>query len=100
MEFDTSEFSPDMQEAGEITGTVFNDANGDGVQESKDKGLAKQVVYVDSNNDGKHESSEPEAKTNSAAITAFSGLSPGTVHVRLLVASGYEETDPSQSIPS
>lgn len=99
-EFDTSEFSPDMQVSGaEITGTVFNDTNGDGVQESKDKGLAKQVVYVDSNGDGKHEASEPEATTNSAGHYRIFGLSPGTVHVRLLVASGYEETTPSPKRP-
>lgn len=99
-EFDTSEFSSDQPVSGaEITGTVFNDVNGDGIQESKDKGLAKQVVYVDTNNDGKHESSEPEATTNSAGHYRIFGLSPGTVHVRLLVASGYEQTDPSPKHP-
>jgi len=80
---------------GVISGTVFNDANGNGVQDSGELGIAGVTVYLDTNNDGTHESTEPSTTTNASGAYSFIGLSAGTYVVRQIVPTGDQQTLPA-----
>ena len=89
---------------GSIQGIVFNDINGNGVQDSGEPGIAGVVVYIDANDNGVLDSGElstvtdaadPTALVNPAGDFSFPGLSPGTYVVREQVPAGSVQTSPS-----
>src|ERR1700691_6196457 len=65
-----------------ISGTVFNDANGNGVQDSGEAGIAGATVYIDSSNAGVFKVGDLETTTNSSGVYSFAGLAPGTYITR------------------
>ena len=72
-----------------IAGHAFNDANGDGKQESNDADARGKTVYLDTNNNGLLDSGEKSVTTNSAGDWGFTGLAAGTYRVRRVFGSGY-----------
>ena len=70
------------QSPASITGVVFNDLNGDGVQDAGEPGLAGVLVYLDVNNTGSLVGSDPSTVTNSSGQYRFDGLAAGTYVVR------------------
>jgi hypothetical protein len=66
---------------GWITGTVFNDKNGNGVHDRGEGVLAGWRVYADLNGDGKWEKGEPFAITNARGVYKLK-LPPGSYTVR------------------
>ena len=80
-----------------ITGVVFNDLNGDGVQDNGEPGLGGVVVYLDLNNSGTFESNDPSTTSNSTGQFCFDGLAAGTYIVRELAPAGTVTTDPSSA---
>lgn len=79
-----------------ITGTVFADANNDGVQDNGETGLAGVTVYADLKNDGKFDSGDPFATTAADGSYTLSGLTAGTTYtIREVVPAGYAQTAPS-----
>lgn len=66
---------------GWVTGTVFNDKNGNGVHDRGEGVLPGWRVYVDSNGDGKWEKGEPFALTNPRGVYKLK-LAPGSYPVR------------------
>lgn len=50
--------------AGDVTGSVFNDLNGDGEQNGSETGRDGQSVYIDRNLNGKFDTGEPQAVTD------------------------------------
>ncbi len=77
-----------------ITGVVFNDLNGDGVQDNGEPGLGGVVVYLDLNNSGSLVSTDPSTVTGTTGQFSF-GLAAGTYTVRELAPNGTVTTDPS-----
>jgi uncharacterized protein (DUF2141 family) len=75
-----------------FSGTVFNDTNADGVKESNETGLSGWTVYIDANKNGKLDPGELTTKTSSNGSFSFTGLSPGTYIVRVVVPTGYTST--------
>ena len=67
-----------------ISGTVFDDQNGDGKRDGTDAGQAGVRVYLDANGDGQYESTEPSVLTDSAGNWSFGVLAPGTYTVRVV----------------
>lgn len=51
-------------QGGSVTGTVFNDVNGNGRQDTGENGLAGVTVYLDLNNSGQFVSGDPSAVTD------------------------------------
>jgi parallel beta-helix repeat protein len=101
-EGDTSEFSQALKvSAASISGTVFNDANGDGKQDDGEKGLANETVFVDLAGTGTIDNSvDPFATTNSAGQYTIFGVPPGkAVHVLVEVPSGDVQTEPGAKRP-
>jgi protocatechuate 3,4-dioxygenase beta subunit len=72
-----------------ISGTVFNDLNGDGNQDSGEEGLGGRTVWVDVDSDGELDAGEPQATTDANGDWSIDGLAPGTYLVRQLPGSGW-----------
>ncbi len=81
-----------------ISGTVFNDANKNGVQDSGEAGLAGWTVYIDLNNSKELQSGDPQTTTNSSGQYDFAGLAAGTYIVRVIPAAGWTQTYPTGNL--
>ncbi len=80
---------------GEISGTIFEDTNGDGVwQPLGEFARSGWTVYVDANNNGQIDPGEPSYRTSGWGTYQFTGLEPGTYTVRLWLQPGYRQTGP------
>ena len=81
---------------GKITGTVFSDADRDGILDSTDTRLANKRIYIDSNLNGRYDSGEKYSISNSSGVYTLSGLSAGTYRVRRAdLPTGYKYSTPS-----
>ncbi len=60
---------------------VWNDSNGDGVQDLTEKPLSGVKVFIDFNSNGTRDANEPFATTNASGAYTISGLTPGTYTV-------------------
>jgi subtilisin-like proprotein convertase family protein len=81
---------------GVIADTVFNDLNGDGVN-NDGSGLLGRTVYLDLNNNGVLDTGEPAATTDRWGHYWLGQLDPGTYIVRQLLplSSGWTQTAPT-----
>jgi protocatechuate 3,4-dioxygenase beta subunit len=77
---------------GSISGTVFNDATGGGVQQSGAVGLAGVTVFLDANNTGVFAAGDTTATTDANGNYSFTNLGPGTYHVLEVPQSGVQQT--------
>jgi hypothetical protein len=75
--------------SGDISGTVFNDINGDGVTGGGDDPFAGITVFLDKNNNGVLDSGEPHTLTSAAGAYTFSNRSLGTYSVRAILPATY-----------
>jgi parallel beta-helix repeat protein len=81
-----------------ITGTVFDDANGDGTPDHGEAGLAGVQVYLDPGNLGYFVTGDPTALTNANGTYTLSGLAAGSYIVRQALPLGYVQTAPSRGL--
>ena len=79
----------------EIHGTVWDDANQDGVFDGGETGLANWTVFLDTDGDGELDGGELTELTDSNGDFSFTGLSPGTYNVAEVVVAGWEQTFPN-----
>jgi hypothetical protein len=87
----TSTASPTTAQVG---GTVFNDANGNKIKDSTEKGIGGVQVYLDFNNNGQLDSFE--LKTTTDANGKYNFVVPfGTYVVRQTVPTGKTATTPT-----
>lgn len=77
-----------------ITGRVYADTNGDGV-EINEPPIGQAQVYLDQNGDGILDNSEPVTQTSSDGIFGFNHLPDGTYQVRVVVPPGDGVTTPA-----
>ena len=80
-----------------ISGTIYNDLNGNGRRGPHDVGLAGRIVYIDWNGNGKVDPGEPTALTNAHGAYQFAGLLAGTYRVGEVVAAGWRATTSAES---
>src|SRR5262249_40961072 len=59
---------------GTISGKVFNDTNGNGVQDTGETNRAGVVVYLDNDKDGIKDSTEPTKTTDANGAYSFTGV--------------------------
>jgi len=78
-----------------ITGTVFNDANGDGIQDDGETGIADIEVYLDLGNVGYFVNGDPTTMTDGSGDYTLSALAAGNYIVRQVPPKGYVQTSPS-----
>lgn len=80
---------------GMLLGSVFNDANADGVLNAHEASLSGWQVYIDRGNTGSINPSDPVTTTDAWGNFSFSGLDPGTYVVRIVPQSGWTATTPN-----
>ncbi|HSV14202.1 MAG TPA: SdrD B-like domain-containing protein, partial [Tepidisphaeraceae bacterium] len=81
--------------SGAISGTVFNDANGNGTIDSRELPMVGVVVYLDTNLNGQLDANEATATTDDTGQYTFNGLSDGRYTVREQSPGGYTVTSPT-----
>ena len=79
-----------------ISGTVFNDSNGNGKNDEA-SALSGFKVYLDKNNNGAFDTGEKNTLTDANGAYSFPSLTPGTYYVREILPTGYRRTAPSSS---
>lgn len=89
--------TPLTDTTGSISGTVFNDLNGDGKLEAGEGGLGGWTVFLDANGDGIPDNGEATAITQSNGSYSFGNLAVGlgsfsTYTVRVVQQPGYNAT--------
>lgn len=100
---DTSEFSapvtvtlpppvvPPVQ-GGRITGTVFEDRNGNGIRNAGESGLGGVTVFADANGNGQFDPSEVQAVTAADGTYLLAITVGGTYSVRQFVPGGFRQS--------
>jgi uncharacterized protein (DUF2141 family) len=79
---------------GSITGSVFNDLDGDGVKDSNESGLSGRTVYIDLDNDSILDAGEKSTTTNAVGAYTLSNLPAGTYKLRTIRPAGWIQTYP------
>jgi hypothetical protein len=74
-----------------VSGTLFNDINGNARKDAGESFLSGWKMYIDSNNDGKWQSNERFVYTSSRGAWSFS-LPAGSYHIRALRPTGWKLT--------
>ncbi len=74
---------------GNVSGTIFDDINANGVLDADERGIAGINVFVDLNKDGLLSTGEPTVATGANGGYQFSGLTAGSVNVFEIPSGGY-----------
>jgi protocatechuate 3,4-dioxygenase beta subunit len=80
-----------------ISGQKFEDADGDGVKDSGESGLAGWTIFLDTDGDGVLDTGETSTVTGSDGSYSFTNLGPGEYSVREVLQTGWTRTLPSSS---
>lgn len=98
---DFANFNLTTATAGSVSGTVWNDLNGNGIRETSagtgaysDPGLANWLVFVDLDANGILDVTDPQATTAADGTYTISGIVPGTVTIIEVAQSGWRATSP------
>ena len=82
---------------GQIQGMVWDDQDGDGIQDAGELGLANWTVYLDQNQNGQMDTDEVSTTTDTSGNYVFSGLAGGTYYVAEVVQNGWQLTYPTSN---
>ena len=88
---------PPASTRGAVTGRVWDDSNGNGLQDNGEVGLVNQLVFIDVNGTGVYASNDPVAATDKQGNWAIGGLVPGTYTVVNKAPAGFNRTLPGSS---
>lgn len=79
-----------------ITGTLFEDLDGNGARDAGEPGTAPAglTVYLDQNRNGVRDAGEATAAPDAGGAYAFTGLPDGTYAVRQELPTGWMQTGP------
>jgi len=83
---------------GSVSGTVWNDLNGNGLRDLSEPGLASWTVFADLNSNGVLDGVDPSAISDAAGAYALTGLLPGTVTIIEQSMSGWRATAPATRV--
>ena len=84
---------------GSIRGTVWDDLDGNQVQ-NNEPGLAGVIVYLDLNRNGQHDTSEPTQVSATDGRYAFENVAAGEYVVSQIIPTGLIQTFPQQAFPA
>ena len=82
------------QDPNTIVGTVWGDANHNGLLDGSEIGLANWTVYLDLNHNGVRDASDPATLTDPGGMYQFVGEPAGNYVVRVQQKPGYSNTTP------
>ena len=80
-----------------VTGTVFDDINGNGSQDAGEAGIAGVTVYLDANNNGTLNSGEQSVLSDTDGNYGFEGLAAGEYVIRQITPLAFEQTSPQDT---
>lgn len=80
---------------GRLEGTVWNDANNNGIFDANETGLSGVTVFLDANGNGIFDATETSRVTGSTGRYAFPALGAGTYTVGVVVPTGGTQTFPT-----
>jgi uncharacterized protein (DUF2141 family) len=80
---------------GSIAGKVWNDADGDGVLDSGEVGVAGITVYNDANNNSAKDTGEATTTTDASGNYTLGNLAAGSYKIRQILQSGWSQTSPA-----
>lgn len=83
---------------GDIAGTIFNDANANGINESTENGLPGWTVFVDNNGNSTQDTGEPFAVTDDKGKFIIAGLPVVSTRVVEIPQTGFSPTPGFSSI--
>jgi uncharacterized delta-60 repeat protein len=78
-----------------ISGTAFNDANGNAKRDTGETPLSGRRIFIDTDKDGVLDSGEKSVLTDSGGNWSFKDLPAGTYVVRIAPVSGWKSTVPT-----
>ena len=78
---------------GTVTAVVYNDANGNGVQDPGEGGLGGATVYVDEGQG--FTTGDPSAVTNASGVATLTGVPVGAYAARMVPPTGTAQTEPA-----
>ncbi|NCR49683.1 MAG: hypothetical protein GPJ12_12005, partial [Microcystis aeruginosa S11-01] len=81
----------------EIKGTVWNDIDGNAVN-NNEPSLSGWTVYLDTNNNNQLDTGETSTQTNANGDYTFNNLRPGNYNVAQVVQTGWKQTHPILNI--
>ena len=76
--------------SGSITGTIYQDLNGDGIGNPGEPGVPGVTVYLDAERDGVADAWNPQVVTDANGVYTFTGLPDGEFNVRTAPNEGWE----------
>jgi uncharacterized protein YkwD/uncharacterized protein (DUF2141 family) len=76
----------------QVSGTVFNDVNANGVQDDGEAGLRRWRVFIDANNDGLFERGERSVITRRLGAWSFNNLDAGSYTIRIVQKPRFQQT--------
>jgi O-glycosyl hydrolase/ankyrin repeat protein/protocatechuate 3,4-dioxygenase beta subunit len=79
-----------------ISGTVYNDANGNATRDAGEDGVSGIIIYNDADNDYIMDSNEIRTTTDGSGNYSFTGLSSGSYKIRQILQSGWSQTTPAK----
>ncbi|MCC6578802.1 MAG: PD40 domain-containing protein, partial [Phycisphaeraceae bacterium] len=78
----------------EIRGVVWNDLNGDNIQNPDESGLAGVTVFIDDNDNKLWDVGEVTRTTDADGVYVFASLHAGTYAIGTVIPDGYQQTYP------
>jgi hypothetical protein len=84
-----------LQSPGGIVGAVFRDADGDGVRDKAEAGIAGVKVYLDANGNDRFDSGEGWTTSDSAGRYTLAAPVAGTYTVRMVTPKGMVRSTPT-----
>ncbi len=78
-----------------ISGTKYNDLNGNGSQDTGEAGLVNWTIFIDYNNDGDLDGGEPSTLTDATGYYEFTGLVADTYIIAEDLQTGWTQTQPA-----
>lgn len=82
--------------SGSVGGRIFEDANGDGFEDTFEQGLQEVAVYLDLNKNGQWDEGEPFSFTDEKGQFHFYDLTPGTYVLRPMPNQYFGVTAPEE----
>lgn len=84
-----------LTDRGKVTGTLFNDADDDGIKDSGEGGLASWTVWADSNWNSIPDTGERSDVTDSSGFYELNNITPTCHNIRAVPQSGWRMTTPT-----
>ena len=83
---------------GKLVGIQFDDANGNGTQDTGEVGIANRTLFLDANGNKAFDIGEQTATTDSDGIYIFNNLTPGSYRVTPVLPASRAQTTPDPNI--